>query len=1250
MPYELPKSATALGEPEEKRDSLYQLPKSAVQQSPGTFDEQTAQLEAALEGKEVGEYQPAKPRAVGALDQLIAGVLEATATTPSTVSNMLKTQIEKAQHAATPTIPINWIPGPVPGMGIPVPDSSPAASEIGLSELLKKTEKDEKTVKALGLIAGANLATVSQYPYVRDEPTGMVDKAMRTIGSGGVSLAEAAGLTFLAGGNPAPAALFFGAMAESDTYQRALKEGTRPEDAESLGELRGVAEGALEYIGLKWLLARHGGPIRTFIARLLEEPVQEALQSGAQHAIEVPTIAPERTSAEIKEDIAYSAFAGLVLGGGASSVMSMLDETHPDVDRETKKKIVDGIAPIAEAAEKEFAEVPEAPQGPVAAPVAEVAPGSLKLPQSAVEVPESQIETATAEPQVAPGATEALEATTEAKKPSEAIVPPAEAAEVVEKGLLKQKQMDRARELVAKRLAKVDKYGEAFVPAKVSVRLPKAKAVKISTRKILRELGAREVSARKNKWVPSETKEGKGFKMEPAEKLASTSGQMAEVHRVASEKALLDPKTGKTRPGYRRLAEMMVGKTSASQMTRKEAEIFLGALNRLPKPKMGKKGQLVPPSIPKTTALVRTGEFEREFKEPRAIEESLTPQTYYSSILGTRYLTKPLEEAKQRFDLEYREASNQVDKMLRKIERLGRTSFTEKAKAKLTNRPTAAIERMRDLLDKHETAPEELSPKEKEVFDWFRNLNREILKRENAVRRAMEMSEIKERKAYVRHTADMMAKEMLEGRYPFPQNLKYWASQRVVDKIHNPMEMQRKLSDDLAGIFTKDLGLATKSMLWTGLKEVHLTKPLKFFSEQFGAVSKDIATYENLTPREQEQAEKQAVLPASTKKWLIDFVNVQIKGQETDFDEKVNNWFTKGVGYNLINKILRPFGRSLSRKPVTNFMKAIGRSTISGVMGWRPKQLIRNKFQGVQNLALYTLKANLKGFLPKTKAMKELLTDNLFRETYTGFEELPQGMQKKLESVWLAPYQLTATTNVTRAMKVAYWDTLDLITKKKYKDLGWADPKRTYTEAKEFLYPSEKKKILAEMELGADVTQFHYIPMGMPGIFKHKTLTPLTRLQSWWMNYFTKFHREAIHRGITGETRNKLRLPWSRRIGWLRYMILGGFILNMLGYYRSYLFGVAPSALAPPAQFVLGLYMYLVAQSEWQRAQAKKKMIEALKVMIPGYLAVKDWNAIIRGEKPLSHLFFYSKWKKKKPTRKKNFRFPLDRPKRMSRL
>ncbi|GAH10266.1 unnamed protein product, partial [marine sediment metagenome] len=197
----------------------------------------------------------------------------------------------------------------------------------------------------------------------------------------------------------------------------------------------------------------------------------------------------------------------------------------------------------------------------------------------------------------------------------------------------------------------------------------------------------------------------------------------------------------------------------------------------------------------------------------------------------------------------------------------------------------------------------------------------------------------------------------------------------------------------------------------------------------------------------------------------------------------------------LFNKVLSPFGRAVGRKPITKTFQIGGRLTISGVMGWVPRQIIRNIFQQTQNLALYGVKATVKTFLPASvdKNLKGLLSDSLFLKSYTGFEELPTNLMGKLEKVWLGPYGIVAKWNAAQGMKAAYWSTLDLIKNPKFKKYGWADPSRTKDTPRDYLYPSEKEKLLKEMEYGASCTQYQYIPMGMPELFRYKALIPLTR-------------------------------------------------------------------------------------------------------------------------------------------------------------
>ena len=716
----------------------------------------------------------------------------------------------------------------------------------------------------------------------------------------------------------------------------------------------------------------------------------------------------------------------------------------------------------------------------------------------------------------------------------------------------------------------------------------------------------------------------------------ATAKQIRQAHVIAREKAMISEK-GKMKPQYRSLAKMMVGKKSISEMTKDEATIFIDALGKLPEPTKNAMGELVPPSITKITALVPKEFFERKFKEP-TVAKYLTSQTYYAEKLGIKSLVEPSEIGKQEFDLEFRNVNRTVDQAIKKIDVIGKTTIGEKITAKVKNIPTKAVANMAELLNKYEEPPETLPQEQKDIFNWFRSLSREIFKRENEVRKSLDFKPIEYKEAYLRHTADTMAKEMLRGEYPFPQGLKYWSEKIIGKKIFNPMEFQRKLSDDLIDLWTKDLAQATKSMLWSGLKEIHLAQPVKILSKYLNALSKDTKIYKDLTP-EEKLAYQKSVIPASTKKWLINYENQVIKGQSTELDANVNRIITQSGLKGLFNKVLSPFGRTVGEKPITNMFQFGGRLTISGVMGWIPRQIIRNSFQSVQNLALYGVKATTKALLPVSitndKNLKELLTDSIFLKSYTGFEELPANLMGKLERIWLAPYGAVAVFNAKTAMKAAYWDTLDLIIKPKYKDFGWADAQRTKDTPEDFLYPSEKEKLLKEMEFGSGATQYQYIPIGMPELFRHKALIPLTRLQSWWMNYFTKFTGEALHRAFKGETSYGAKLPWSRRVNYLKYLLIGGAILTGMGYKRSFLIGVLPTYLSPAGQVALGLYAYATAKSDWQRQQALRKIQFSWTAFIPGSLAWRDFLAVWNGDKEIKELFFYKQPEKKTKKRQR---------------
>ena len=692
--------------------------------------------------------------------------------------------------------------------------------------------------------------------------------------------------------------------------------------------------------------------------------------------------------------------------------------------------------------------------------------------------------------------------------------------------------------------------------------------------------------------------------------------------------------------GARRLAIGVTGSPHIRKMTDEQLAAFGRAISRLPEPTKDNKGRLIPPPIPKTTAITTKGFFEKKFKEPSILRE-FRSQEVYAKKLGIKSLVSKAEIGKIKMTLEYNDISNQIARQIKLVEKLGKTTTKEKAQAFIKNQPTAAVRRFMHLLDTHEEAPDSLNPAEKRIFNWFRDLTRLTLKRENEIRESLGIELIPSRKAYVRHISQGIAQEVLAGRYPFPEGKKFWAEKIIAKKIFNPMENKRKiakLEDDVEHLFTEYLEYATKAMMWTALKEIHLSKPIRFMEQQLTMLGKDLPVYKTLTPDEQRRWDKVSVIPSRTRKWVRDYINVVIKGQQSEIDQDINAIVTQTGLKGVMNTVLAKFNRSLSHKPLSSFFTAAGRFQILGVLGgFRPKQLLRNKFQLTQNLALYPTAANVRAFRAPSEKLKKLLDKSLFLETYTGTEDWPVDIMGKASKVGMAAFQWSAQTNARQAMEVAYWATLPLITDKKFAEFGWADQKRTYNEKPEFLYKSEEEAVLKEMEWGAAATQFNYTAIGMPQIFRHKTLTPVTRLTSWWMNYYGRFIPEALSRFTTGRPgwteEEGPTLPWTFRMGWLRYMILGGLILNTMDYTRSYLFGVAPTGVPPAAQFIWYLYRSAVAigsGDDIALKRSRKKMMEAAKTFIPFYLSAKDLDAALFGGKPLKSLLFYNKRKQKK--------------------
>ncbi|GAH02719.1 unnamed protein product, partial [marine sediment metagenome] len=284
-----------------------------------------------------------------------------------------------------------------------------------------------------------------------------------------------------------------------------------------------------------------------------------------------------------------------------------------------------------------------------------------------------------------------------------------------------------------------------------------------------------------------------------------------------------------------------------------------------------------------------------------------------------------------------------------------------------------------------------------------------------------------------------------------------------------------------------------------------------------------------------------------------------------------------------------------------------------------------------------------------------------------GFEELPAETQRKLERAWLWLYGKTAVFNARQGMKAGYHHYNPYFEDRKHKDF-WS-PQRLEAERRGIVipkgvrFPEEEELLLMLMEYDSGIAQYTYSVLGMPGIYRHKTFAAILRLQSWWMNHFAKFWPEMLHRAFTGkigydwgpikmrplvpgapgvppdlppeitqlvppeddEWRPDLKATWNDRYKVFLYILLGGAVLDSMGYTRSFGFGVLPGRFAPTANILIGTYKYAAAVNEGQREAALRQMFEGYQMHVPTHLTYEEFKRAFTGDQPWSKVFFYTR-------------------------
>jgi len=688
------------------------------------------------------------------------------------------------------------------------------------------------------------------------------------------------------------------------------------------------------------------------------------------------------------------------------------------------------------------------------------------------------------------------------------------------------------------------------------------------------------------------------FKMTPAEKLKlvgkvpATTHQMAQAHILAKEKAMLSL-LGKVKPQYRALAKGITGKTSMKEMTKQEADRFITALKQI-QPRFI-QGEKYPPIIPTTKQITTPGFFEKEFGKP-TFAKYLTPSDRYARSLGVYEIIEPSIKAKTKLLLERQGLFKWLDGKEKEVLRLEKIGLAARIKAGIKAKPTVAHKKWFELLDKNKTAKQAgLTGEQGKIFDELRKLTEVILQRTNEVRLQVGLPPIQSLKTYITHISDIASKKILQEKYPFPEEVKYWLNYIQPKHIYNPTALHRLL-EDRPGLL-KNPFKALKTMVSMDLKQIYLEKPNILFREQLAALKGKI--------------------PAETKKWVELYVNEVIKGYPTALDELTNNTLnTLGIT-GLIDKVLAPFGRTVGLNPAKEISGALSRLIHDAVIWGRLKLVVRNHTQKMLTLGLYGYKSFVKGLFPANKELQTLIKNNDFWKISNRefMERLPEGALGQLERIGYKPYGHSHISNVGNAMKVSYYASMDLVKNPKYAKLGWT-----------------MDDVIKEMEFGANTTQYWYNLMGMPEIYRSGIGRTFGVLQTWWQNYLMKYWREMLARAFTGKTGWGKEIPVSWRLGALRHIITSLLFIEgtrrALGwdYKRIALFGVFPTYLSPPAQIVMGMYNYMFATTDWAKTKAKKQIFQSWKAFIPGSMAWKDfWEAWETGN--VEELLFYTEYK-----------------------
>lgn len=185
---------------------------------------------------------------------------------------------------------------------------------------LNKMERQaHKMLKGAERLQKNNARFIEQYV---PRPDGVAGGFIYDLGGVGTTVAGSIGLSYLTR-SPAPAAVLFGKIQQSDVYNAARDAGMDASLARPISSVAGLVEGGIEFIGVSQFMkmSQADKGLSLILKRAMEESIQEGLQEFGSELIQQGTGVKEVDVEGAIKSIAYSMLLGGFGGGGTASVM-----------------------------------------------------------------------------------------------------------------------------------------------------------------------------------------------------------------------------------------------------------------------------------------------------------------------------------------------------------------------------------------------------------------------------------------------------------------------------------------------------------------------------------------------------------------------------------------------------------------------------------------------------------------------------------------------------------------------------------------------------------------------------------------------------------------------------------------------------------------------------------------------------------------------------------------------------------------